>query len=69
MSDEVLMHLSSNSNPSDSNLPIKIAKLEARMAGKTTSNASQSYSSVKFGQSEELSEPSTSSDSDNDVSV
>ncbi|CAA6653763.1 unnamed protein product [Spirodela intermedia] len=74
MSDEVLMHLSSNSNPSDSNLPIKIAKLEARMAGKATSSTPvqstsstwQSSSSVKFGRPEELSEPSTSSDSDND---
>ncbi|XP_078435657.1 protein kinase superfamily protein [Wolffia australiana] len=75
MSDEVLMQLSSNSNPSDSNLPIKIAKLEARMVGKATSSnpaqssASiwQSGSSVKFGQPEELSDPSTSSESDNDA--
>uniref|UniRef100_A0A1D1ZB35 Serine/threonine-protein kinase TOUSLED n=1 Tax=Anthurium amnicola TaxID=1678845 RepID=A0A1D1ZB35_9ARAE len=75
MSDEVLMHLSSNSNPSDPSLPTKLAKLEARMAGKGTSSTPvqsasttwQSPASLNFGRSEELPEPSTSSDSDNDI--
>ncbi|KAL3597671.1 hypothetical protein D5086_009308 [Populus alba] len=38
MSDDMLMHFSSNSsNQSDQSLPTKIAKLEARMAGKASS--------------------------------
>jgi hypothetical protein len=38
MSDDMLMHFSSNSsNQSDQSLPTKIAKLEARMAGKVPS--------------------------------
>ncbi|XP_011006065.1 PREDICTED: serine/threonine-protein kinase TOUSLED-like isoform X2 [Populus euphratica] len=38
MSDDMLMHFSSNSsNQSDQSLPTKIAKLEARMAGKVSS--------------------------------
>ncbi|MQM03743.1 hypothetical protein Taro_036529, partial [Colocasia esculenta] len=76
MSDEVLMQLSSNSNPSDPLLPTKLAKLEARMAGKATPSAptpsasspwQSSASSVQFGPPEELPEASTSSDSDNDI--
>ncbi|OAY75595.1 Serine/threonine-protein kinase TOUSLED [Ananas comosus] len=37
MSDDIVMHLSSNSNPSNPSLPSKLAKLEARMAGKSSS--------------------------------
>ncbi|KAK1270738.1 Serine/threonine-protein kinase TOUSLED [Acorus gramineus] len=41
MSEDVLMHISSsNSNPSDPSLPSKLAKLEARMAGKGSSSSS-----------------------------
>lgn len=79
MSDDMLVHFSSNSsNQSDQSLPTKIAKLEARMVGKGSStSASQqpSWSSVpssagKFsGAAEDLAEPSTSSDSDDDVSL
>lgn len=76
MSDDMLVHFSSNSsNQSDQSLPTKIAKLEARMVGKASSTAAQQpgWSSVtsagKFsGAAEELPEPSTSSDSDDDVS-
>lgn len=81
MSDDMLVHFSSNSsNQSDQSLPTKIAKLEARMVGKasstvatTLSSAQQStWSSVpsaaKFGgPAEDLTGPSTSSDSDDDV--
>uniref|UniRef100_A0A6V7QY73 Protein kinase domain-containing protein n=1 Tax=Ananas comosus var. bracteatus TaxID=296719 RepID=A0A6V7QY73_ANACO len=56
MSDDIVMHLSSNSNPSNPSLPSKLAKLEARMAGKS--------SSLPSIQSEELPE-SSSSDDDN----
>ncbi|XP_054797300.1 serine/threonine-protein kinase TOUSLED isoform X2 [Prosopis cineraria] len=80
MSDDMLVHFSSNSsNQSDQSLPTKIAKLEARMVGKassavaaTLSSAQQStWSSVpsaaKFGgPSDDLAGPSTSSDSDDD---
>ncbi|KAL6005124.1 hypothetical protein ACLOJK_005685 [Asimina triloba] len=76
-SEDMLMHFSSNSNQSDPSLPTKLAKLEARMAGKgstatstpgQSSPWSQSASSAKFGGSgEEYQEPSTSSDSDDDV--
>ncbi|KAK4279195.1 hypothetical protein QN277_016941 [Acacia crassicarpa] len=80
MSDDMLVHFSSNSsNQSDQSLPTKIAKLEARMVGKasstvttTLSSAQQStWSSVpsaaKFGgPAEDLVGPSTSSDSDDD---
>ncbi|KAJ7296141.1 hypothetical protein O6H91_Y141400 [Diphasiastrum complanatum] len=38
MQNDVLQHLSSNSNPSDPALPLKLAKLEARMAGKSASS-------------------------------
>jgi hypothetical protein len=76
MSDDMLVHFSSNSsNQSDQSLPTKIAKLEARMVGKGSSSASQQqgWSSVssagKFsGAVEDLVEPCTSSDSDDDVS-
>ncbi|KAH1263479.1 Serine/threonine-protein kinase TOUSLED [Glycine max] len=76
MSDDMLIHFSSNSsNQSDQSLPTKIAKLEARMVGKGSSTAAQqsgwSSASVpsagKFGgAAENLAEPSTSSDSDDD---
>ncbi|XP_045831715.1 serine/threonine-protein kinase TOUSLED-like [Trifolium pratense] len=74
MSDDMLVHFSSNSsNQSDQSLPTKIAKLEARMVGKGSSSASQQqgWSSVssagKFsGAVEDLVEPCTSSDSDDD---
>ncbi|KAK7320515.1 hypothetical protein VNO77_30061 [Canavalia gladiata] len=74
MSDDMLIHFSSNSsNQSDQSLPTKIAKLEARMVGKGSSNSAQQsgWSSVpstgKFvGAAEDLVEPSTSSDSDDD---
>lgn len=71
MSDDVLMQLSSNSNPSDRS---KLAKLEARMVGKSSSSSSpavqstwQMPSSVKFG-TEELPDSLSSSDSEDDVS-
>ncbi|XP_008453516.2 serine/threonine-protein kinase TOUSLED isoform X2 [Cucumis melo] len=74
MSDDMLLHFSSNSsNQSDQSLPTKMAKLEARMVGKTSSipppAQSQSTrtsisSAVKFVATESLMEPSTSSDSD-----
>ncbi|KAJ7964827.1 Protein kinase superfamily protein [Quillaja saponaria] len=79
MSDDMLMHLSSNSsNLSDQSLPTKIAKLEARMVGKpslaaaTLPSAQQSIwpsvsSAGKFGgAAEDMAEPSTSSDSEDD---
>ncbi|XP_028758043.1 serine/threonine-protein kinase TOUSLED isoform X2 [Neltuma alba] len=80
MSDDMLVHFSSNSsNQSDQSLPTKIAKLEARMVGKassavatTLSPAQQSTwstvpSAAKFGgPAEDLVGPSTSSDSDDD---
>ncbi|KAK7385848.1 hypothetical protein VNO78_31764 [Psophocarpus tetragonolobus] len=76
MSDDMLIHFSSNSsNQSDQSLPTKIAKLEARMVGKGASTTAQQpgWSSVsvpsagKFcGAAENLAEPSTSSDSDDD---
>lgn len=77
MSEDIVMHLSSNSsNPSDPSLPSKLAKLEARMAGKSSTSPAiqsapawqsvQSVSSVKLAASEEL--PESSSESDDDVS-
>ncbi|KAI4305792.1 hypothetical protein L6164_029135 [Bauhinia variegata] len=79
MSDDVLIHFSSNSsNQSDQSLPTKIAKLEARMAGKASSIAatvpstqqptlSSAPSVGKFGDAaEELAAVSSSSDSDDD---
>ncbi|KAK9123001.1 hypothetical protein Sjap_012603 [Stephania japonica] len=71
MSDNMLMHFSSNSsNQSDPSLPTKLAKLEARMAGKgTATQAVQAawppVSSVKYG--EDAVEAVSSSDSDDDV--
>ncbi|KAK7372638.1 hypothetical protein VNO80_06025 [Phaseolus coccineus] len=74
MSDDMLIHFSSNSsNQSDHSLPTKIAKLEARMVGKGSSTSAQQpgWSNVsvpsagKFVRAAENSaEPSTSSDSD-----
>ncbi|XP_027333727.1 serine/threonine-protein kinase TOUSLED isoform X2 [Abrus precatorius] len=75
MSDDMLIHFSSNSsNQSDQSLPTKIAKLEARMVGKGSSTTAQqsAWSSVpssagKFGgAAEDLAEPPSSSDSDDD---
>ncbi|KAH1211697.1 Serine/threonine-protein kinase TOUSLED [Glycine max] len=76
MSDDMLIHFSSNSsNQSDQSLPTKIAKLEARMVGKGSSTTAQQsgWSSVSVpsagklgGAAENLAEPSTSSDSDDD---
>ncbi|XP_019461830.1 PREDICTED: serine/threonine-protein kinase TOUSLED isoform X1 [Lupinus angustifolius] len=75
MSDDMLMQFSSNSsNQSDQSLPTKIAKLEARMVGRGSSNASQqstrspapSPASKFAGVAENVVEPSTSSDSDDD---
>lgn len=80
MSDDMLIHFSSNSsNQSDQSLPTKIAKLEARMVGKASSAPpppaaqsswpSLSSSAPKFVSADLASaEPSTSSDSDDDVS-
>ncbi|KAF3439503.1 hypothetical protein FNV43_RR17781 [Rhamnella rubrinervis] len=89
MSDDMLVHFSSNSsNQSDQSLPTKIAKLEARMVGKTSSAAASTTSTsataaiavlpqqhqaawpavsstTKFV-TDELAEPSTSTDSDDD---
>lgn len=65
------MHFSSNSNQSDPSLPVKLAKLEARMAGKATSAPVQSSwqsSPVKAGATEEAVGPSSSStESDDDI--
>ncbi|XP_039028603.1 serine/threonine-protein kinase TOUSLED-like isoform X2 [Hibiscus syriacus] len=82
MSDDMFLHFSSNSsNQSDHSLPTKIAKLEARLVGKTSSaTASQQPSQTqqqqlpwpslssasKFVSVENLSEPSGSSDSDDE---
>ncbi|CAJ1971161.1 unnamed protein product [Sphenostylis stenocarpa] len=75
MSDDMLIHFSSNSsNQSDQSLPTKIAKLEARMVGKGSSTSAQQPgrsslsvpSAGKFGAAENSAEPSTSSDSDDD---
>ncbi|CAL0307512.1 unnamed protein product [Lupinus luteus] len=75
MSEDMLIHFSSNSsNQSDQSLPTKIAKLEARMVGKGSSNVSHQStwtslpsSAGKFvGAAEVLVEPTTSSDSDDD---
>ena len=74
MSDDLLIHFSSNSsNQSDPGLPTKLAKLEARMAGKGSSTTPvqaswSSVSSAKFGVTEDLAAQSTSSDSEDNVS-
>ncbi|XP_074576595.1 serine/threonine-protein kinase TOUSLED-like [Curcuma longa] len=70
MSDDIVMQLSSNSNPSDPSLPTKLAKLEARMAGKSSSSLTiQSVRQstpppMRFPEQEELLD-SSSSDDDN----
>lgn len=84
MSDDMLIHFSSNSsNQSDQSLPTKILKLEARMAGKASSATASSavppppplpaqhpsLSSALNFVANELPEPSISSDSDDDVSI
>lgn len=73
MSDDLFLQFSSNSsNQSDPSLPTKLAKLEARMAGKGATPVQASWSSVnKFGAAEELAMPeqSYSSDSEEDVST
>lgn len=76
MSEDMFIHFSSNSsNQSDQSLPTKIAKLEARLVGKGSGSSSApplaqptwpSTSSAKFGVAENLAQPSTSSDSDDD---
>ncbi|GAV59098.1 Pkinase domain-containing protein [Cephalotus follicularis] len=78
MPDDMLLHFSSNSsNQSDQSLPDKIAKLEARMVGKATPAPPQQQhlqqparssisSAAKFGVPDQLAEPSTSSDSEDD---
>lgn len=74
MSDDMLIHFSSNSsNQSDSSLPNKIAKLEARLVGKVSGPIAVpgqsnkiSSSSAKFGASECLAGSTSSSDSDSD---
>ncbi|TYG39040.1 hypothetical protein ES288_D13G271600v1 [Gossypium darwinii] len=86
MSDDMLLHFSSNSsNQSDNSLPTKMAKLEARLVGKVSSaTGSQQppqtqqlqqqqqpvWSSLslasKFVSAEDLSEASSSSDSDDE---
>ncbi|KAK9734651.1 hypothetical protein RND81_04G154900 [Saponaria officinalis] len=77
MSDDMLIHFSSNSsNQSDNSLPTKIAKLEARLVGKGSVVGSGSSSmpalsqpiwpSSRFEAVENVPEASTSSDSDDD---
>lgn len=65
------MHFSSSSNQSDSSLPVKLAKLEARMAGKAPSapvQANWQSLPAKAGAVEEVVLPSSSStDSDDDM--
>ncbi|XP_077225862.1 protein kinase superfamily protein [Tasmannia lanceolata] len=71
MSDDMLIHFSSNSSQSNPSLPTKLAKLEARMVGKGSSSApvqsNFQSSSSKFIVSETLSQPLSSSDDDDDV--
>ncbi|XP_010247147.1 PREDICTED: serine/threonine-protein kinase TOUSLED isoform X2 [Nelumbo nucifera] len=71
MSEDMLIHFSNSSNQSNPSLPTKLAKLEARMAGKGSSTTPAqatwpSASSTKFGATEDSAEPSISSDSDDD---
>ncbi|KAL0908827.1 hypothetical protein M5K25_023336 [Dendrobium thyrsiflorum] len=71
MSDDIVMHLVSNSNSSDPTLPSKIAKLEARMVGKSSSSPSmqagwQPAPAAKYGGLEDFQASSLSSDSDDD---
>ncbi|CAN6439935.1 unnamed protein product [Victoria cruziana] len=71
MSEEVLMHLSSNSNQSDPSLTSKLAKLEARMAGKGASSVQAPWPSVSSAPraegADDVPETSPSSDSDDDI--
>nr|CAI47005.1 putative protein kinase tousled [Cabomba aquatica] len=70
MSEEVLMHFSSNSNQSDPSLSSKLAKLEARMSGKGSSSVQTSWPSITpapKSDTDEIVEPSPSSDSDDDI--
>ncbi|XP_065019640.1 serine/threonine-protein kinase TOUSLED-like [Musa acuminata AAA Group] len=71
MSDDIVMQLSSSSSPSDPSLPTKLAKLEARMAGKSSSSLTIQSAwqpapppPIKFVEQEELPD-SSSSDDDN----
>ncbi|XP_055834364.1 serine/threonine-protein kinase TOUSLED isoform X1 [Solanum dulcamara] len=71
MADDMVIHFASNSsNQSDQSLPTKIAKLEARMVGKTSSVTSQANSwsaPAMFGAAENVAEAAAiSSDSDDD---
>ncbi|XP_020574253.1 serine/threonine-protein kinase TOUSLED isoform X2 [Phalaenopsis equestris] len=71
MSDDIVMHLASNSNSSDPTLPSKLAKLEARMAGKSSSSPLmqpgwQPASTAKYGGAVDFQASSLSSDSDDD---
>ncbi|WOL03109.1 serine/threonine-protein kinase TOUSLED [Canna indica] len=71
MSDDIVMQLSSSSSPSDPSLPTKLAKLEARMAGKSSSSLTFQSAwqpppapPMRFAEQEELPD-SSSSDDDN----
>ncbi|KAI0495029.1 hypothetical protein KFK09_025176 [Dendrobium nobile] len=71
MSDDIVMHLVSNSNSSDPTLPSKLAKLEARMVGKSSSSPSmqagwQPAPAVKYAGLDDFQASSLSSDSDDD---
>lgn len=73
MSDDIVMQLSSSSSPPDPSLPTKLAKLEARMAGKSSSSLTiqSAWQSpppppMRFAEQEELPD---SSSSDDDVST
>ncbi|ESQ42114.1 hypothetical protein EUTSA_v10012855mg [Eutrema salsugineum] len=62
MSDDMVMHFSSNSsNQSDHSLPDKIAKLEARLTGKTASSAKLQPQQQQQQQQQQLSGWSSSS--------
>ncbi|KAJ8493093.1 hypothetical protein OPV22_014814 [Ensete ventricosum] len=70
MSDDIALQLPSNSSPSHPSLPTKLAKLEARMAGKSTSSLTVQTarppvppSPTRFPEQEELLD--SSSDDDN----
>ena len=70
MAEDVFSHISSNSNQSDPSLPLKIAKLEARMAGKPTSASNWQGSSQSLpAPSTTQSIPMSSSDSGDDDDV
>ncbi|XP_068635580.1 serine/threonine-protein kinase TOUSLED-like isoform X1 [Aristolochia californica] len=67
MSEDMFSHFTSNSNGSDPSLPTKLAKLEARMAGKGFSSAQAWQSSATPSAAEDLPQPSSSSDSDDNT--